>query len=87
MPPTFPFWFKQRQCSAEPAGGDHVLRVSGPNLAEAYLSITPGENNHWRAALRFAPGAPDVAVTEAEFDNPRAAWDAAFELYRTHVIV
>ena len=30
--PVFPFWFKQRQCNAEPHGTDQVLKVTGPNL-------------------------------------------------------
>ena len=33
-----PFWFKQRQCKAEPAG-DNALHVTGPNLPETFLRI------------------------------------------------
>ena len=84
--PVFPFWFKQRQCKAEPHGGDNVLKVTGPNLGEAFLFISPGENNTWRAGLRTTPEGPDVALTEPEFADPDDAWEAAFELYRTHVI-
>ena len=40
--PILPFWFKQRQCKAEPAGDD-VLKVSGPNLGEAYLRVAREE--------------------------------------------
>jgi hypothetical protein len=87
MPPqTFPFWFKQRQCKAEPHGNDEMLKVTGPNLGEAYLYIS-GQNSHWRAGLRFAPDGADVAATEPELPTAQAAWDAAFELYRTHLIV
>ena len=88
MPPTvLPSWFKQRQCKAEPAGSDHVLRLTGPNLGEAFISIRPTDNQRWQAALHLAPDGADVAVTEPELETPRDAWDAAFELYRTHVIV
>ena len=39
MQPTPPFWFKQRQCKAEPAGSEYCLKVSGPNLGEAYIRV------------------------------------------------
>ena len=87
MSPVPPFWFKQRQCQAEPAGDDHTLKVTGPNLGEAFLHIGRGENNRWRAAMRRTADGPEVAATEAELDNTSDAWEAAFELYRTHVIV
>ena len=87
MTPSPPFWFKQRQCKAEPADGGKMLKVSGPNLGEAYLYIQPMDNQRWRAGLRPAPNAADLRTTEAEMSSPREAWDAAFELYRTHVIV
>jgi len=88
MPPSsLPSWFKQRQCKAEPAGSDHVLRLTGPNLREAYISIRPADNDRWQAALHLAPDGSDVAVTEPDLENPRDAWDATFELYRTHIIV
>jgi hypothetical protein len=87
MLPISPFWFKQRQCKAESIGDDHTLKVSGPNLGEAFLHISRDENNHWRAAMRQTADGPEVAGTEAEFENTTDAWEAAFELYRTHVIV
>jgi hypothetical protein len=87
MQPLPPFWFKQRQCKAEPGGDEQTLKVSGPNLGEAFLHIGRGENNLWRAAMRLTSDGPEVAGTEAELDNPTDAWEAAFELYRTHVIV
>jgi hypothetical protein len=83
--PLPPFWFKQRQCKAEPAGNDHTLKVSGPNLGEAFIRIEP-ENTRWRAALRLTADGPDVASTEANLESPQEAWAAAFELYRAHVI-
>ncbi len=86
MAPIFPFWFKQRQCKAEPAG-DHALRVSGPNLGEAFLGIRREANGLWRAALRLTADGPEVAQTEADIPSEADAWEAAFELYRNHVIV
>ena len=86
MHPDPPFWFKQRQCKAEPAGNDTMLKVTGPNLGEAFLRIEKTENAGWKAALRVAAEGPDVDATEPEIATPKEAWDAAFELYRLHVI-
>ncbi len=84
--PILPFWFKQRQCKAEPAGDD-VLKVSGPNLAEAYLRVVRGDGGAWKATLRTAPDGPDIAGGDEEHPSEKAAWEAAFELYRQRVIV
>jgi hypothetical protein len=84
--PIIPFWFKQRQCKAEPAGGDETLKVSGPNLGEAYLRVVR-EGGVWKATLRTAADGPDIAGAETEHPNEKAAWEAAFELYRQRVIV
>jgi hypothetical protein len=87
MLPLTPFWFKQRQCKVEAGGEDNTLRVSGPNLGEAFLHIRRAEINRWSAHLRTTADGPDQAATEAEFANPAEAWEAAFELYRSYVIV
>lgn len=87
MPPIFPFWFKQRQCKAEPAGDDSTLKVSGPNLGEVFIGIAQGENNKWRAFLRLNTDGPEMVSTEPEFDIPTDAWEAAFELFRANAIV
>jgi hypothetical protein len=84
--PILPSWFKGRQCKAEPAG-DHALKLTGPNLGDAYVSARQADNGLWQAALRLAPDGADVAVTEPEIESEQDAWEAAFELYRTHVIV
>jgi hypothetical protein len=83
---VFPFWFKQRQCKAEPLG-DTALEVTGPNLPKAYLYVAPAEANAWRAGLRATADGPDVATAEAVVPTAKAAWEAAFELYRVHIIV
>jgi hypothetical protein len=85
MSPEPPSWFKQRQCKAEPVGGDGLIKVSGPNLGDAYLSVRAGAAGGWAAALRLTPDGPDVAAA-GEAPSPQAAWAAAFELYRGHVI-
>jgi hypothetical protein len=86
MPPTLPFWFKQRQCQAEPVSGEHLLKLSGPNLDPAYIHIDR-EGERWRAGLRLTPDGPDVSATEAEIPDERKAWEAAFELYRNRFVV
>ena len=67
---TVPFWFKQRQCKAEPAGDEHTLKVAGPNLSDAYLRIRQ-EGERWRAEFRLSPDGPVVVATEAELSLAR----------------
>jgi hypothetical protein len=86
MTPTIPFWFKQRQCKAEPAGSEHTLKLTGPNLGDAFIHIQ-GDNGHWRAGLRLTPDGPDVAVCNEECPTAKKAWEAAFELYRDYLII
>jgi hypothetical protein len=81
-----PFWFKQRQGKAEPAG-ENTFKLTAPNQGEAFIRIQPGEGGRWSAAVQLAADGPDLAATKAEFDRPGNAWDAAFELYRTALIV
>jgi hypothetical protein len=86
MEPVPPFWFKQRQCKIETTGTDNLFKVSGPNLGEAYLHIE-STGQGWKAGLRLKADGPDVQSTAAEFPDPIRAWEAAFELYRTLVII
>jgi hypothetical protein len=86
MEPILPTWFKYRQGKAEPAGTD-TLRLTAPNLQEAFISIRQGEHQCWSAHLRLATDGPDAAATEPEFEDRNEAWAAAFELYRTRVVV
>jgi hypothetical protein len=85
MEPAPPFWFIQRQGKADPAG-QGVLKLSAPNLKDAYVSIHSGAGSAWSAALRQSPDGPEIAVTPPEFPNPEDAWQAAFELYRNHFV-
>ena len=84
---TFPFWFKQRQCKADLLPDTNVLEVSGPNLPKAYLTVSPSDTTAWRAGLRHTLDGSDVATAIASEPTAKAAWEAAFELYRVHFIV
>ena len=84
MNPHPPMWFKQRQCKAEPADG--LLKVTGPNLGEAFLHVAQEDSKLWKAGLRLQADGPDLASTAPEIDSQAEAWEAAFELYRVHVI-
>jgi hypothetical protein len=86
MPLTPPFWFPLRQGKAELVGTD-VYRLTAPNLAEAYITIHQAHNGRWSAALRKAADGPEITSTEAVFPNPYEAWEAAFELYRQHMVI
>ena len=77
MEPVPPFWFKQRQCKIEPAG-PNMVKVTGPNLREAFLRIEP-VGSTWKAALRLTATGDDVQATATEFTTAPQAWDAAFE--------
>jgi hypothetical protein len=81
-----PSWFKQRQGKAEPAG-DNVYRLTGPNLRPADIGVRADGGGKWSAFLRFDPDGPDAAATEPLFETAFDAWEAAFELYRTRVVV
>jgi hypothetical protein len=84
--PIVPFWFKQRQLNFEPAGGDNVLKITGPNIGEAFIRVNQAKDGHWQAALSRAADGPDVAAAE-NIPGPREAWEAAFELYRESMVV
>lgn len=85
MSPLLPFWFKQRQGKAEEVGPE-TLRLSGPNMSEAFISIRHNGDGRWQAALRTSADGPDVAATPPAFDSTADAWEAAFELFRSHVL-
>ena len=83
--PVPPFWFGQRQCKLEPV--EDGYRVTGPNLAEAFISIRSTENGRWVPVFRLAKDGRDLAQTHQELATPQEAWEAAFELYRIQLIV
>jgi hypothetical protein len=86
MQPVPPFWFAQRQGKLEPAGPE-AYRLTAPNAPEAFVRIQRADNGLWSAALRRTAEGPDVAATEAVYELPQDAWNVAFELHRTHLIV
>jgi hypothetical protein len=84
MSPIPPFWFKQRQCKAEPLG-ENMLKVTGPNLPEAFLYVRAVEGR-WVAGVRRTQDGPDLAAIEPEPLSIQDAWNTAFELYRVRMI-
>jgi len=86
MQPVPPQWFKLRQGKLEAAGTD-TFRLTAPQQQEAFISIHQAENGPWSASLCLSADGPAVAVTEPVFENAGDAWQAAFELYREHVII
>jgi hypothetical protein len=87
MPVTVPAWFKGRQGKVEEVSAG-LVRVSGPNLAEWYVGLMREPDGRWVASVRKTADAPADVTQEldpslAEYE----AWEAAFEVYRTHVII
>ena len=85
-PPTVPFWFRQRQGKAEPAGPE-TYRLAAPNLGEAFIGIRQAQNGRWLPTLKQTADGPDLLAAAHEFATPQEAWEAAFEAYRVHFIV
>ncbi len=85
LPPVLPSWFKQRQGKTEPAG-DNAYKLTAPNQEAATISIQQAEDGRWAAQLQSSASGSAPITTAAEFPTARDAWDAAFELYRAHVI-
>jgi hypothetical protein len=83
---VIPSWFKQRQGKAEPAG-ENTYRLTGPNLEEAFLVIRKSDKGGWSCAVRRSADGADLETGHPDFDTPRDAWDAAFELYRRRFVV
>lgn len=88
MIPTLPFWLKQRQVKAEPAG-ENALKLTAPNMPGHEIQVRP--DGGWSAVLfELSPDSGEkkpLAETEVRFDHPHLAWQAAFELFRQSVIV
>ncbi|HLJ96987.1 MAG TPA: hypothetical protein VKU02_27735 [Gemmataceae bacterium] len=84
--PTPPFWFRQRQGKAEPAGPD-TYRLTAPNLGEALISIQQTTNGRWLPVLKRTAEGPNLVEAGDDFATPQEAWDAAFEWYRVHIVV
>jgi len=66
---------------------DGVYRVTGPNLAEAFISVRSAADDRWAPVFRSSKDGPNLAESTPPLDTAREAWQAAFELYRTQVVV
>ena len=91
MVPPIPFWMSQRQVKAEPIN-DTTVRLNAPQLPPYEIEIRPaGAPGSWSAALFRSPAAEGerALIAEAPYplDKKWSAWEAAFELYRQHVVV
>ena len=86
MQPILPTWFKQRQGKAE-ASGENTFRLTAPNMGEAFILVRRGQDGKWSAHLRATAEGPDLESSADEFSSPVEAWEAAFELYRTALVV
>jgi hypothetical protein len=88
MTPTLPFWLVQRQVKTEPVN-EETLRLIAPNLPAYEIGIKAVDAG-WSGVLYRPPGGEGERILIAESDTLAErddAWDAAFELYRQHVIV
>jgi hypothetical protein len=68
------------------SAGNETYRLTAPNLGEAFISISRGEDGLWTGSLRLTANDAPVA-TSGGFARPQDAWEAAFELYRQTVVV
>ena len=84
--PVVPYWFRMRQGKAETAR-PNTLRLTAPNQGESFISIERQENGQYAAILRSSADGPEIARSALLYDTEDDAWGAAFELYRTEVVV
>lgn len=82
---VLPFWFKQRQAKAEPAG-ENVYKLTAPQLGDAFITIRKDASGRWAAIFRQAADGPDIEATEPIYETPGEAWGAAFEIYRRRLV-
>lgn len=75
-----------RQGKAE-AAGPNTLRLTAPNQGESFISILRQENGQYAAILKSAAEGPEIARSAVLYETQDDAWGAAFELYRTQVVI
>jgi hypothetical protein len=85
MEPVPPFWFRQRQGKME-AAGENIYKLTAPNLGEAYIGTRPTLDGRWTGVLLQTAGGPELSSTTPSYADPQDAWQAAFELHRTHFV-
>jgi hypothetical protein len=81
-----PSWFLYRQGKAEEVRPG-LLKLTGPNLREAYIGIEGGPDGRWSSFVRREPDGPNLAATGPEHATENDAWEAAFEIYRNVEII
>jgi hypothetical protein len=84
MEPVPPFWFHQRQGKME-AAGENTYKLTAPNLGEACIRIRPSDGR-WAGVLLQSANGPELTSTTTTYADPQDAWQAAFELHRTHFV-
>jgi hypothetical protein len=86
MPVVVPSWFKGRQGKAEETSPG-LLKLTAPNLKEWFVGIRQLDRGNWLAELRDRADGPDAVAVELGPIPEYDAWEAAFEIYRNHVII
>jgi hypothetical protein len=86
MQPNLPFWFRQRQGKSE-AIGDETLRLTAPNMAEAFVGIQRDADGRWRPLVRRTADGESLVPADAAYETPSEAWEAGFEVYREIFVV
>jgi hypothetical protein len=86
MAVTVPSWFKGRQGKAEEIAPG-LLKLTAPNVKEWFIGIRRQDGGGWMVVLRDSADGPDVVAIELAVVPEYDAWEAAFEVYRNHVIV
>jgi hypothetical protein len=85
MAVVVPSWFKGRQGKVEEAGPG-LLKLTAPNLIPWFIGIRRSEGD-WTAFVRDNADGTDVVAAVLGAVPEYDAWEAAFELYREHVVV
>jgi hypothetical protein len=80
-----PSWFKGRQGKAEEVS-PNLLKLTAPNANVWFVGIRRSEFG-WTAFVRDSADGPDAVAVDIRPLPEYDAWEAAFEVYRKHVIV
>ena len=86
MQPNLPFWFRQRQGKSE-AIGEEMLRLTAPNMPEAFVGIQKDVDDRWRPLVRRTADGENLASMDVTYKTPSEAWEAGFEVYREVFVV
>jgi hypothetical protein len=86
MQPNLPFWFRQRQGKSD-AVTEEMLRLTAPNMPEAFVGIQKDGDGRWRPLVRRTVDGENLASADATFETPTEAWEAGLEVYREIFVV